>query len=566
MECVICEETKSKEVFNCDGCRNPICKSCGGLSASEVKVMELRGKRVMRFNCPRCINLETCKLLQDVIDSKNANIDDKVEIISMLKTQIEELKKTNENKNTYDYAEKSYAGVTSRPPAKDRLNIPNLIIRPKQIQDVTKTKEDITKKINPSELNIGIRGMRATGNGNIVIKCPTKQEVEDLKRAAESVLQNKYEIITTTMMRPKIKIPGYEGNEPKQQIEQIIRNQNEWINDTDEIKMKFDPNLPTKVQDTVHISTKLKTRMLNEKISLQMGDKKVSAEVSANHLKTLIETFSKDKHMLCASHLQGTDKMNFEAINKMASDNVIQLRKIPDAEATLQYLLLTRCILNSFLAKDITLERRVYLVCQPCEKFFRQARAMSSKFSTIVNFSLLEMLRRLKRIQALQEISADLGMKFTFPRVGHGKLGVSSAVPVEFPSEEEIKFILEKSKNDARNAANSSNMLVETSVETDVCFEKMPIVNSTENATKNLMIDEEDSEKDTEGEEITIVYENPDSLKYDADISLDISDKILIEKEMSVQEFNYETLNLIVRRKILRTVTVQAQNLKTKHV
>lgn len=47
---------------------------------------------------------------------------------------------------------------------------------------------------------------------------------------------------------------------------------------------------------------------------------------------------------------------------------------------------------------------------QPCEKLFRQARSMSSTFSTMVNFSLLETLRRLKRIQALHEISADLGM------------------------------------------------------------------------------------------------------------------------------------------------------------
>lgn len=250
--------------------------------------------------------------------------------------------------------------------------------------------------------------------------------------------------------------------------------------------MKFDPNLPTVFQDTVHISTKLKTRMLNERISLQMGNQ----VVSASYVKTLIETFSKDKHLLCLSHLQGkifncetnilslpvlgNDKMNFEAIDKMASDNVIQLLKeIPDAEATAQYLFLTRCILNSFLAKDITAEKRVYLMwyvtffcrlwrywltankkrlqstflttnaytcielnahglllmihklrstdnpelflpwlysSQPCEKLFRQARSMSSTFSTMVNFSLLETLRRLKRIQALHEISADLGM------------------------------------------------------------------------------------------------------------------------------------------------------------
>lgn len=239
MECVICGETKSKEVFNCDDCKNLICKSCGGLSGSEVRVLELRGKRVMKFHCPRCLNLETFKLLQNIIDSKNANIEDKNEIISMLKAQIEEIKESNKNENIYECTEKSYAGVTSKPAAKNRFNVPNLIIRPKQIQAVAETKEDIIKKINPSELNIGIGGMRATGNGNIIIKCPTKREVEDLKKAAEGILQDKYEITTTTMMKPKIKIPGYEGNETEQQIEQIIRKQNEWINDTDEINVTY---------------------------------------------------------------------------------------------------------------------------------------------------------------------------------------------------------------------------------------------------------------------------------------------------------------------------------------
>lgn len=46
---------------------------------------------------------------------------------------------------------------------------------------------------------------------------------------------------------------------------------------------------------------------------------------------------------------------------------------------------------------------------QLCEKKFRETRAMSSIFSTMVNYSLLEILRRLRRIQALNEISTDLG-------------------------------------------------------------------------------------------------------------------------------------------------------------
>lgn len=49
---------------------------------------------------------------------------------------------------------------------------------------------------------------------------------------------------------------------------------------------------------------------------------------------------------------------------------------------------------------------------QACEKFFRETRAMSSMFSTIVNYTMLDMLRRLKRIQTMNEITNDLGMFF----------------------------------------------------------------------------------------------------------------------------------------------------------
>lgn len=117
-------------------------------------------------------------------------------------------------------------------------------------------------------------------------------------------------------------------------------------------------------------------------------------------------------------------------------------------------------------------------------------------------------------------------------------------MPIKFPSEEEIKLILENAKNNARDSAKKLNMIVET----DVCFENvnLPIVNITRDITRNQpidIIDEEDTERETENEdeEITVVIEDPvESFKDDADIS----DKKLIDKEISVlEELNFETLN-----------------------
>lgn len=52
--------------------------------------------------------------------------------------------------------------------------------------------------------------------------------------------------------------------------------------------------------------------------------------------------------------------MNFNAIDKMSSENVTNLLKeIPNSEATRQYLILTRNILDAFLLKELVL-RSVY--------------------------------------------------------------------------------------------------------------------------------------------------------------------------------------------------------------
>lgn len=166
--------------------------------------------------------------------------------------------------------------------------------------------------------------------------------------------------------------------------------------------------------------------------------------------------------------------MNFQAIDKLSSAKVISLLdSVANSKATKQYLQLTRHILDAFLDKNILVEKRIYNmwyciffirfwkswlienhiniqknfitsnthICielnghnlllgieklkrtnapeqflpwlfssQPCEKTFRQIRSMTSTFSTVVNFSMKELLHRLHRVHALNEITSDLGM------------------------------------------------------------------------------------------------------------------------------------------------------------
>lgn len=65
------------------------------------------------------------------------------------------------------------------------------------------------------------------------------------------------------------------------------------------------------VQDMVHIGNKLRNRIINK--TLKFGE----YDVSINHVMTLTEMFSKDKHKLCPSTVKPADRMNFDTVLKI---------------------------------------------------------------------------------------------------------------------------------------------------------------------------------------------------------------------------------------------------------
>lgn len=103
------------------------------------------------------------------------------------------------------------------------------------------------------------------------------------------------------------------------------------------------------VQDTTHIGTKLRTRMLKPAIVLPLGE--YSASIA--HLHFLVDNFSKDKHLLTKSDLNSVDKMNYRAAEKMCSNEVISLLKsIPDTDGTAAYLTVMQFIISAFIQQS----------------------------------------------------------------------------------------------------------------------------------------------------------------------------------------------------------------------
>lgn len=238
------------------------------------------------------------------------------------------------------------------------------------------------------------------------------------------------------------------------------------------------------VQDTVHIGTKLRTRLLNTKTELVMG-KFVACRA---HLEYLICTITKDQHLLIQTDINCEDKMNFEAVEKICKEKVLNLLQVhvEKSEGTGAYLKVMQYTLDSYLSKTLRATERIYKIwfavlfvriwrywilqseeytlksnfitsnaylcmefnahalilavskftsqkeehlflpwlysSQPCEKFFRAARSMTSTFSTVVNFSLLDILRRGDRLQFINDVVSETGIIIYYFNLDFNKL------------------------------------------------------------------------------------------------------------------------------------------------
>lgn len=241
MECDVCKD-KNRDVFKCDGCRLGMCKTCAGLTSSEVKVLQLN-TRVMIFHCKKCLSFETCTLLKNTIEDKTRIILSKDEIISLLKKKIEDLESTQQNSGLTGTSGTSYSNAltSSVKQSQSKLtnyNLPSLIIKPMQNQNIKKIEADLKLNIKPSELKIAIRGTRNTANGHLIVKCQNKQDLEALKKEADKKL-NGYEIEIPKLRKPRIKITGYDGMIGKEDLEKCIREQNHFITTNDDLKITF---------------------------------------------------------------------------------------------------------------------------------------------------------------------------------------------------------------------------------------------------------------------------------------------------------------------------------------
>lgn len=231
-------------------------------------------------------------------------------------------------------------------------------------------------------------------------------------------------------------------------------------------------------QDTVHIGTKLRNRLLNQ--DLRFGKNIVSFK----HLLALVKKFPKTDHKLTETSIYVKDRMNFDTVLKICDSNVISMldSSVADSHGTVLFLRMVSNILRSYLDLSLTplervraiwvsifllriwrlfiLENKQYqlknhfitsyaYICveinahslifmilklkeggqdeffhtelygsQQCEATFRQIRSLSSTYSTVTDCSLVQIMSRVSKIQLQNEITHVRLKHLNFPRIG----------------------------------------------------------------------------------------------------------------------------------------------------
>ena len=141
---------------------------------------------------------------------------------------------------------------------------------------------------------------------------------------------------------------------------------------------------------------------------------------------------------------------------------------------------------------------------QSCEKVFRSARSMTSTFSTVINFSLLGLLRRLHRlhiIQCLESESDDTGVKY--PRAeahkkkdGKNVMSSCSSKCSEVSNEDILKAVM-RGKEAAQDTAEVLGMA--PLLRSLKCWDNPPIPTSSDCQLQTEVNDDDDD--DEEGED-----------------------------------------------------------------
>ncbi|KAL3284334.1 hypothetical protein HHI36_018498, partial [Cryptolaemus montrouzieri] len=116
-------------------------------------------------------------------------------------------------------------------------NVPFIICKPKNNQDVSITKKYIESRINSKQVAADIKPMKHWGKGCIMVKCDSVKSNEIMKREMERQLSNKCDIKLTKLRNPCNTVSNINKNIEKGEIIELIKGQNKFLDERNQIEL-----------------------------------------------------------------------------------------------------------------------------------------------------------------------------------------------------------------------------------------------------------------------------------------------------------------------------------------
>ena len=224
-ECKKCKKRfKGEKNIMCSGlCGKVFHEKCTGLADYDAR--SVHEKKNLAFICDQCVDEKNAifNTLNEMLNSINEN----KEYILKQERMVRDIL---ENCNTFGRRETPCAGVN--PKAKETYasqlqKEPLVIIKPKSKQPSEKTKEDLKKNVDPS--NLKISEVAKKQNGIVQISCVSEGDRSIIKHAVEEKLGEDYEVKLPVLKKPKVIICGLSDEIESGEIEKSLRAQNAML-------------------------------------------------------------------------------------------------------------------------------------------------------------------------------------------------------------------------------------------------------------------------------------------------------------------------------------------------
>lgn len=238
------KEEEEEEAFKCDFCASWYHFKCDKMTKKDIKARN-GGNRLKLF-CSGCEKSQDNSIMNTLLELRNV-----VYKIDLALQERKPVDQSNDNllaamAKRVEFIERKMVDMnidvnlpgSSAEPKQSFANVvksdkikPAVVIKPKSRQNSKKTMDDISNKIDKSQVSVcDTRNIR---EGGVVLRCNNKNDTMKVKEMVRESLGDEYEVILPAIKNPRVRITNVCTNIPDEQIVNELKANNEQIQSID---------------------------------------------------------------------------------------------------------------------------------------------------------------------------------------------------------------------------------------------------------------------------------------------------------------------------------------------